>query len=330
MTEPAQAIPAGASASDSRLHVGGPAPGAGRPRRGLRRRSAKSNHVGARIAFLSPAVLIIGAFTIAPIALSFWISLHKWSMYTPLSDMPWVGLDNYTLVFASERHLQAAANTFWYVLASVAVTLPLAFLLALLLYFPRLKGQGIVRVILFATYILPTIAVAIIWGNLYASYGPISGALQGLGITAPSWLNTPSTALMSLVVFNVWQMVGYYVVLLIAGMTQISEDLYEAARLDGAGFVRQTVSITIPMLRTTLVFVAVMTALNSIQMFDPVYLLTLGGPLNSTNVISYDIQRTAFQDGLAGQASALAFSLFVLLAIAGSAIAAVFRKGRVQ
>jgi ABC-type sugar transport system permease subunit len=302
--------------------------GVGPASRPLRRRLRRRHHIGARIGFLAPAVVVIAVFTFVPIALTFWISLHRWSMYTPLSEMPWVGVDNYLQVFSSPRHQRAALNTAVYVTASVALTLPIAFLLSLLLYFPRLRGQGVVRVMLFSTYILPTIAVAIIWSNLYASYGPVSGVLQTFGLHPPAWLNTPSTALLSLVVFNVWQMVGYYVILLVAGLTQIPEDVFEAARLDGAGFARQTWSVTLPMLRNTLFFVALMTVLNSVQVFEPVYLLTLGGPLNSTNVVSYDIQQTAFLDGLAGEASAMAFTLFLVLVLGGSGIAAGLRLRR--
>ena len=127
-------------------------------------------------------------------------------------------------------------------------------------------------------------------------------------------------ALVSLVIFNVWQMLGYYVILLTAGLTTIPEELYEAARIDGAGFVRQTWSVTIPMLRRSLVFVVLMTIINSIQVFDPIYLLTQGGPSGSTNVISFEIQRTAFQYGQAGEASALAVSLFMLLVATGAVL----------
>src|SRR5699024_10927437 len=116
--------------------------------------------------------------------------------------------------------------------------------------------------------------------------------------------------LLSLVVFNVWQMLGYYVILISAGLTQIPDELYEAAKIDGAGPVRQTSSITVPLLHGSLVFVALMTAVNSIQVFDPIYLLTRGGPANSTTVVSFEIQRTAFEYGKAGEASALAVSMF--------------------
>ena len=270
----------------------------------------------AAVGFLSPALILICAFVVVPMALTFWISLHRWSMFTPLTEMEFVGTENYRSVLTSASHLAALRNTVVYVGLSAAVTIPLAFLLALLLYFPGLRGRGLVRVLLFSTYVVPTVAIVIIWSNLYApGYGPIDNLLALVGIGSPGWLSNPQSALLSLVIFNVWQMLGYYVVLLVAGLTQIPEEIYEAARLDGAGPVRQTVSITVPLLRNTLVFVLLMTIINSIQVFDPVYLLTQGGPVDSTNVLSFDIQRTAFQFGLAGEASAMAFSLLVLLAV---------------
>src|SRR5690606_23576381 len=136
---------------------------------------------------------------------------------------------------------------------------PLAGLVAMLLYFPKLKGAGVVRVILFATYVIPTIAVVIVWGNLYApGYGPFSAVFTAVGVTPPGWLSDPRIALLSVVIFNVWQMLGYYVILITAGLTQIPEELFEAAKLDGAGIIRQTWSVTVPLLKPTLLFVVLM------------------------------------------------------------------------
>lgn len=292
-------------------------------------RGAGSAGTLTRIGFLSPALVAILLFTVIPIVLTFWISLHRWSMFTPMSDMEFVGLENYTTVWQDTTHVGAMKNTFMYVALSVLITVPLALLLALLLYFPRIHGRSLVRVLLFATYVIPAVAIVIIWSNLYAPrYGPFDTILGWLGIQSPGWLSNPDAALLSLVAFNVWQMIGYYVVLLIAGLTQIPDDVYEAARLDGAGPVRQTISITIPLLRSSMVFVILMTCINSVQVFDPIYMLTQGGPINSTNVISFDIQRTAFQNGLAGQASAMAFSLFMILLAVGGTGAAIARRSR--
>ncbi|MFH5823633.1 carbohydrate ABC transporter permease [Georgenia sp. AZ-5] len=277
--------------------------------------------------FLSPALVLIAAFVVLPMVLTLWISLHRWSMFTPITDMEFVGLDNYRAVVASSTHMAAVRNTVVYVGLSAAVTIPLALLLALLLYFPQLRGRGVVRVLLFATYVVPTVAIVIIWSNVYApGYGPLDNLLALVGVDSPGWLSNPDAALYSLVIFNVWQMLGYYVVLLVAGLTQIPEEVYEAARIDGAGPVRQTVSITVPLLRGALVFVLLMAVINSIQVFDPVYLLTQGGPVDATNVLSFDIQRTAFQNGLAGEASAMAFSLLVLLAAVAGILGAVRRR----
>lgn len=290
-------------------------PGAVHPPQPRRRRDGQLKWTGI---FLTPAFIIIGLFTLVPMVMTFVISFHQWSMFTPITEMDFVGLSNYSDVLGDSNRVQALGNTFLYVVFSAVISVPLALLVAMLLFFPKLKGQGVVRVILFATYVIPTIAIVIIWGNIYApGYGPLSSALGFIGIPSPAWLSDPSWALVSLVIFNVWQMLGYYTILMIAGLTQIPEDLYEAARMDGAGLLGQTWWITIPMLTRTLVFVGLMTIINSIQVFDPVYLLTQGGPAGSTNVISYEIQRSAFQYGLAGDASALAVTLFMTLIAVG-------------
>jgi multiple sugar transport system permease protein len=276
--------------------------------------------------FLSPALLVIGIFTIIPMFMTFIISMNEWSMFTSITEMKWVGFENYERLFEDSNRIQAMGNTAIYVVLSILITVPLGLLVAMLLYFPKLKGQSLVRVILFSTYVIPTIAIVIIWSNIYApGYGPLSSIIQFFGVTPPGWLSDPSWALVSLVIFNVWQMLGYYVILLVAGLTQISEDLYEAAKIDGAGIVRQTWSITIPMLSKTLVFVLLMTFINSIQVFDPIYLLTQGGPVGSTNMISYEIQRSAFSYGFAGESSALAVTLFMSILVVGGAIGIVMK-----
>lgn len=276
--------------------------------------------------FLSPTILLIGAFTLIPMLITIWISFTDWSVYRPLGDMEFIGLQNYTALFGNTIRMQAISNTVLYVAFSVLFTVPIALAIALLLYFPKLRGAGFVRVALFATYVVPTVAVVIVWGNLYApGYGPFSAIFGALGLSAPGWLSDPGIALVSVVIFNVWQMLGYYVILMTAGLTQIPEELFEAAQIDGAGFLRRTWWVTIPMLRPTLLFVVLMTLVNSIQVFDPIYLLTRGGPANSTNVISYEIQRTAFEYNDAGAAAAMSVSLLMIVVLVGSIIGIVMR-----
>ncbi|TRW44186.1 carbohydrate ABC transporter permease [Georgenia yuyongxinii] len=295
-----------------------------------RSRNRRRTQAGWSALFLSPTLLIIGTFIVVPMIMTVWISFHQWSMFTPIDDMTFVGLDNYARLLTDSTRVQAITNTAVYVGLSVLLTVPLALLVSLLLYFPTLRGKHVVRVILFATYVIPTVAIVIIWSNIYApGYGPLSASLEAIGIPSPAWLSDPSWALVSLVIFNVWQMLGYYVILLTAGLTQIPEELYEAAKLDGAGIVRRTVSITVPLLRRSLVFVVLMTFINSIQVFDPIYLLTQGGPAGSTNVVSFEIQRSAFQYGVAGEASAMAVSLFMIIVVIG-AVLGIIMKGRAK
>jgi len=296
----------------------------------MSRHHSSSRHGFAAVVFLSPAVLLIGIFVLVPMVLTLWISFHAGTISTPLRDMTWTGLKNYRKIFTSDTNIKAFENTGIYVALSLVITVPLAFLIALLVFTPRLRGRSALRVLLFSTYVIPTVAIVIIWSQLYSpQYGPVDVALRAVGLPSPSWLSSPNAALISLVIFNVWQMIGYYVVLLVAGLTQIPQEVYEAAAIDGAGSVQRTAHVTIPLLRNTFVFVGLMTVINSVQVFDPIYLLTQGGPANSTLTISYDIQRTVVQYGLAGQASAMATSLLVVIAVVGGIVALVIR-GRVR
>lgn len=293
------------------------------------RHRRRPGHRTAAALFLSPAVLLIGAFTLVPMVLTVWISLHTGGMSTPLDQMKWTGLSNYSDVFTDATHRQAFRNTAVYVALSLVITVPLAFLIAMLVYRPKLRGSAVLRVVLFSTYVIPTVAIVIIWSELYSpQFGPIDVALRAVGLPQPDWLSSPDSALISLAIFNVWQMLGYYVVLLVAGMIQIPESVYEAAAIDGAGAFRSTTRITIPLLRNTFMFVGLMTVINSVQVFDPIYLLTQGGPADSTLTVSFDIQRAAVQYGLAGQASAMATSLLVIIGIVGGGVALALRGGR--
>lgn len=296
--------------------------------RAARRRSSRRLHEGRWAALLlSPSLGVIVAFIFTPIALTFWISLHRWSMLTPFGSMKWAGLSNYRGLWHDQDFRAALTNTLIYVGAVVAITVPLSLFIGMLLYFPRTHGRGLARTVLFATYVIPTVAVTITWSALYApNYGPIARMFHLVGLSPPAFLSSPSSALMSLVAFNVWQMLGYYTILVIAGLTQIPGELYEVARIDGAGFFRQAFSITLPLLRRTTMFVILIAIINAVQVFDPIYILTQGGPINSTNVISFDIQRTAFTYGFAGQASAMAFSLLIVLVAIATILLRVMRR----
>lgn len=275
---------------------------------------------------LSPGIGLLTLFVLLPILLTAWISLHSWSMYTPLSQMDFVGLANYKALLTDRTFMRGLTNTLVYSGLSIALILPLAFFVGQLLYRGLLGGKSALRAVVFLPYMIPTIAVAIIWGYLYAPlYGPLNQILGWFGVPPQAWLGSVNQAMMSLVIFNVWQTLGYYTVLVLAGLTQIPAVYYEAAVIDGANGWQQTWRITLPLLRRTLLFVVIIAMINSVQVFDPVYVLTQGGPAGATTVLSYQIYKNAFEFGLAGKASSMAFVLFLVLVVAVAAVMRLLR-----
>lgn len=275
---------------------------------------------------LSPGIGLLGVFVLLPILLTAWISLHSWSMYTPLSDMTFVGLDNYRGLLADRTFMRSLTNTLLYSGLSIGLILPLAFLVGQFLYRSALRGKGALRAVVFLPYMIPTIAVAIIWGYLYAPlYGPLNQILGWFGLPPQAWLGSVNQAMFSLVIFNVWQTLGYYTILVLAGLTQIPTVYYEAAVIDGANGWQQVWRITLPLLRRTLLFVVIIAMINSVQVFDPVYVLTQGGPASATTVLSYQVYKNAFEFGLAGKASSMAFVLFLVLVVAVAAVIRLLR-----
>ena len=275
---------------------------------------------------LSPGVGLLVLFVLLPILLTAWISLHTWSMYTPLSQMDYVGLANYRGLLNDRTFIRGLWNTLAYSGLSITLILPLAFFVGQLLYRGLIRGKSTLRAVVFLPYMIPTIAVAIIWGYLYAPlYGPLNQVLGWFGIPPRAWLGSVDQAMISLVIFNVWQTLGYYTVLMVAGLTQIPAVYFEAAVIDGANGWQQTWRITLPLLKRTLLFVVIIAMINSVQVFDPVYVLTQGGPASATTVLSYQVYKNAFEFGLAGKASSMAFVLFLVLVVAVAAVMRLLR-----
>ncbi|WP_409271523.1 carbohydrate ABC transporter permease [Neobacillus sp. SCS-31] len=264
--------------------------------------------------FLAPGVGLLSIFIIFPILLTAWVSLNHWSMFTPPTEMQFVGAENYAKVIAQPTFKKAISNTFLYSALNLVIMIPLAVLIALLLYHFRAKGNTVARTLLFLPYIIPPVAVAIVWGYLYSPmYGPFNEILAFFHIPAQKWLGSLEQAMLSLIILNVWQTLGYYVVIVIAGLTEIPQDYYEAASIDGANSFQKLTRLTLPLLKRSLAFVIIIMTINTLQVFDPIYVLTQGGPANSTNVVSYHMYDTAFNFGNAGQASAMAFILYIVV-----------------
>jgi multiple sugar transport system permease protein len=289
----------------------------------MSRRSARVNReaVGMSPAtpwlFVAPATLLIVATILTPILLSGWISLHSWSMLTPITAMQWVGLDNYATIFRDASFVRALTNTAVFAGAFVVIGVPLSLVMAMLVTRSRVRGARVVLALLFTTYVIPTVAVALLWGYLLSPRGgPVNELLKLVGLPIQPWLGHPRTALWSLVLLTIWQYLGYFTTILVAGLMQIPKEYDEAAEIDGAGPVRRLVSITVPLLRRPLTFATAICLINGLGAFDAVNVLTKGGPSDSTNVVTLHAMRTAFDFGSAGRAAAMTMVLLVGVVIA--------------
>lgn len=282
-------------------------------------------------AFLAPSVGLITGFILVPIALTVWLSFQSWSTQTPFSAAVPTGLDNYRLLFSGDPvgrdFRQAGVNTLVYAGMSVGLILPLSIAFGTFVHRVSVRGVMLLRSVLFATYIVPTIAVAIVWSKLYSpSEGPFNQILGVVGIAPQPWLSAPSTALEALVVLNVWQQVGYFTVLVVAGLTQIPGDVYEAASIDGARRLALFRRVTLPLLRPTILFVTVIALINAVQVFEPVAAITQGGPAGATNTLTFHIRRVGIERAQGGVGSAMAVMLLLSLVVVVTLVFAVLRQ----
>jgi len=280
---------------------------------------------------LAPGLGLIVVFILVPIALTVWLAFTKWSAQTPFSTAAFIGLDNFREIFGSSsvgRDFKGAmVNTALYSLLSIALILPLSVAFGMLIHQAELRGADILRTILFATYMVPMIAVALVFSKLYSpSEGPINQILSWVGIGPQPWLSSPDTALVSVVLLNVWQQVGYFTILIIAGLTQIPTSVYEAAKMDGARGPALFGHITLPLLKRTLLFSGVIALINAVQVFEPVALITQGGPVGSTNVMTYHIRRVGIERAQGGLGSAMSVTLLLALVVTVTAVFAFARR----
>lgn len=283
------------------------------------------NFVGSLALMLGPATTIISVFIFVPMVLTIWLSMQNWSTQTGFETAQFVGLKNFIDLFGPTtvgRDFKTALfNTALYTGLSVILILPLSVVFGLLVHQTIVPGGVVLRTVLFATYMVPMIAVALVWSKLYSpTEGPINQMLGWVGIGPQTWLSSPKTALFSIVLLNVWQQVGYFTVLVVAGLTQIPNSLLEAAEIDGAAPWQRFYGITLPLLGNTLLFSAVIAIINAVQVFEPVALITQGGPVDATNVLTYHIRRVGIERSQGGLGSAMAVTLMLSLIIAITAL----------
>lgn len=261
-------------------------------------------------AFISPWLLGFLVLTVYPMVESFRLALTDTGF---TGEGRFVGFANFLQAFdTNERVLTAFKNTFCYVLMFVPLNLVLSFFLGWLLS-RKIKCLGFFRSVFYIPYLTAGVAVTIMWGWLFnGTYGLVNYALSFFGIQGPNWLGDKHTALACIVVMNLWS-IGNNVLIMLAGIQDIPKSYYESAEIDGASTLRQIRSITIPLCTPTIYFNLVMGIIGAFQLFNQPYILTDGGPVDSTLTVSLFIFRNAFEYGKMGYASAVAWMLFVAI-----------------
>jgi multiple sugar transport system permease protein len=292
------------------------------------RRPARDDQGRAAWFFLAPALVVLGATFFLPIVASLVLSFTDFDIYAVarLDNVQVVGPRNYVTLLSSPLFWLALRNTFYFVLVGGPLSLLAALGAALLVNARLARFKGFFRTIYFAPFVTTLVAVAIVWRYLYhPTYGLLNYALGGLGIGPVDWLGTPRWAMPAIIVMAVWKSFGYNMLILIAGLQAIPDELYEAAVLDGAGAWRRFRHVTLPMLAPTMVFVGLVTMIGYFQVFAEPYVMTQGGPPRSTTTMVLLMYEEGFRWWRMGYAAAIAFVLFVVI-LAGMLIQRALRR----
>ena len=268
--------------------------------------------------FVAPALIAIGLFFALPTIAALFLSLTDFDIYAvaDLHNLRFVGLGNYTSLFARPLFWQALGTTMWFVVFGVPATVMASLAAALLLNAKTLRWKPLWRLALFAPFVTTLVATAVVWRYLlHTRYCLINYALGGIGIAPVDWLGSPHAAIPAILIFVVWKTVGYNMIIFLTALQTTSADLYEAAKIDGAGWWTQFRHVTLPAIGPTLLLVSILSIAGFFQIFAEPYVMTLGGPAQSTVTVLYFMFEEGFKWWNLGTASAVAVILFVLILI---------------
>lgn len=277
-----------------------------------RKRKNKGETNLAGYIFISPWLIGFLLLTLWPIGQSFYLSFTEYSL---LEDPVWIGTDNYVNIFTDDSTFTKSLSvTFLFVLISVPLKLFFSLMVAMALS-KSIRGMNIYRTaIYFPSLIGGSIAVAALWRNMFGLDGYINQVLAWFGIEGVGWISNPDTSLGTLILLNTWQF-GSTMVIFLAGLKQVPQELYESASVDGAGRFRKFISITLPMLSPVMFFNLVLGVIGSFQTFTSAFIITKGGPVNSTYMYALFLYEKAFKHYQMGYASALAWILLAIVAV---------------
>lgn len=267
--------------------------------------------------FILPNFIGFAFFTLVPIIFAFILAFSEWDGSNPIR---FVGIQNFVNMFSNRRFTSSLYNTIIYCVATVPLTLVVALLLSVLLN-KKIRGRNFFRTVSFFPYVASLVAVAAVWNMIFSpsKSGPVNMLLYHLGVAPenlPLWAAGTHLVMFTIVLFSVWKNMGYYMVIYLAGLQGISQELYDAAGLDGAGAFQKFRYITLPQLRPTTFFVVIMLTINCFKVYDIVYMLAGGsnGILNTSSIVLvYHIYEEAFVNWNLGYASAVAVVLFLIV-----------------
>lgn len=261
--------------------------------------------------FLGPMVLGLLIFNYIPMAISLYLSFTRWNL---LGVPKWVGFQNYQALSHDANFWMTLSNTLLFVVGSVTLEVLLSLFVACALA-QVTRGRRMFEAIFFLPVLTPMVALALVWGwMLDPVTGGLNQALKLVGLTGHAWLYEPGWAMLCVILLRVWKEMGFTTLLLWSGLQAIPKEYFEAAKLDGAAGLKQFFKITLPLLSPILFFVTTMSFIGAFQAFDSIYLLTQGGPQNTTQVLVFWIFKNAFAFYKVGEASALAYVLFAIIA----------------
>ncbi|SFF86489.1 multiple sugar transport system permease protein [Planifilum fulgidum] len=260
---------------------------------------------------ISPYLLFLAVFLIYPVFFSIWLTFHDWNIVSP--EIPFVGLENYRRLLGDELFYKALWNTFRFIMINIPLQIVLALLLAVALNQP-IKGRGFFRAAYFLPVVTSGVVISFLWSwMLSTDDGIINEVLGWFGIGPVPWLTSETWSIPSIAWVAAWKNLGYYVVIFLAGLQSIPKTLYEAARIDGAGPVQIFFRITLPMLNPAMLLVLVMSTINGFQLFTEPFIMTGGGPANSSLSVVMYIYKNAFQSLDMGYAATIGLALALII-----------------
>jgi multiple sugar transport system permease protein len=280
--------------------------------------------------FIAPAMIVLGLFFLLPVIAALVLSVTDYDLYAlaDIRNLRFVALQNYWSLLQRPLFWSALGHTVYFVVVGVPLSLMASLGAAMLLNSPMARFKPFFRTALFAPVVTTVVAVAVIWRYLFnTKYGLINYVLDNLGVPTVDWLGDPHWAMPTIILFAVWKNFGYNMIIFMAGLQAIPGDLYEAARIDGASAMAQFRHITLPMLRPTMVMVSILTVSGYFQLFAEPYVMTEGGPLQSTTSVLYLMYEEGFKWWNLGSASAVAFILFVIMFAVTAAMLRLSKQG---